>query len=112
MRITTKVRSRAAFLASALMATAAVPATPAQASVREVAGYLSCPAGQYIALPTTVNSSQTIEIYMSGRLQRTAQVGIVHLYNSRTVQAYWRVTGDDIETVSNYCYTPTSGPAF
>lgn len=111
MTMMTKSRSRAALLATALLATTGLSVAPAHAAVREVSGYLSCPADQYIALRTTVNTSQTIEIYMSGRLQRTADVGLVYLYNSRTPQAAWRVTGKDIEPVSDYWYKPTSGPA-
>jgi hypothetical protein len=110
MRTSTKVRTKAALIAGSLFSTMAFSVSPAQASVREVSGYLSCPAGQYIALRTAVNSSQTIEIRFGGRLQRTTQVSTFDHYQSRTPQAYWRVSGDDIETVSDFCYTPSGGP--
>ncbi len=101
----------AALLSATLLAGGTILAAPAHADVREVGGYESCAAGQYIGLRITLERPQTIRIYFDNRLQRTEYTTlVVYDYPSRTPQASWRVTGADIETVSDYCYTPSGGP--
>lgn len=103
----------AALVSAAVMSVGMMFATPAYADVREVSGYESCPAGQYVGLRITLERPQTIKIYIGGRLQRSEYTTITYYtYHSLTAQGSWKVTGADIETVSDYCYTPTSGPAF